>query len=82
MSLEHSILEVDNIFKIKNSISFITKKNNKYKNQELLQKVLNYKNSPNEIEKKLYELKKCHRISAGKITRPLKTRKIMLKKIL
>ena len=44
MSLEDSILKVDNIFNFKNSISFITKKNNKYKNQELLQKVLNYKN--------------------------------------
>jgi len=44
-------------------------------------KVLNFKNKKIEIEKRFKEFKNFHLISAGRITRPPKTWKIMLKKI-
>lgn len=67
---------------LKNMSKYHRKNINKTsKIKDLRFKVLNHKNSTNEIEKKFYELKKYHRISAGRVTRPLKTWKIMLKKI-
>ena len=54
-------------------------KTSKIKNLKF--EVLNFKNSPEKIKKRFDEFRKYHRISAGKITRPYKTWKIMQKKI-
>ena len=54
-------------------------KTSKIENLEF--KVLNYKKTTNEINKKFDEFRRYHRISAGRVTRPKKTWDIMLKKI-